>query len=88
MGTLNEPAFVWSKTFPWIGRKPVADLREALAPVVVKRHAALTDPGRVGELLRAIEDYREHLVTRSGQLAALVFQRPGELRAAEWTDLT
>src|SRR5450432_616905 len=32
-----------------------ADLRGALAPVVTTNHAAVTDPGRVGELLRAIQ---------------------------------
>lgn len=58
-------------------RDPTADLREALAPVVVKHHAALTDPQRVGELLRAVEFYRGHAVTRAAlQLAPLVFQRP------------
>lgn len=38
-------------------RDPSADLRGALAPVVSKSHAAITDPAKVGELLRALDDY-------------------------------
>jgi integrase len=69
-------------------RDPSADLRDALAPVYVKHHAAITDPKRTGELLRAIDDYQGHPVTRAAlQLAALVFQRPGELRSAQWSEV-
>ncbi len=69
-------------------RDLAADLRDALAPVHVKHHAAITDPKRVGELLRAITSYKGHGVTRAAlQLAPLVFQRPGELRMAEWTEI-
>lgn len=68
-------------------RDPSADLRDALKPVVVEHMAAITDPKRVGELLRAIEDYKGQPVTRFAlQLAPLVFVRPGELRKAEWVE--
>jgi integrase len=64
-----------------------ADLRGALAPVVTTNHAAVTDPGRVGELLRAIHGYRGNAATRYAlKLAALTFVRPGELRHATWTE--
>lgn len=69
-------------------RDPAADLRDALASVVVTHHPAITDPKRVGELLRALDGYKGHLVTRAAlQLAPLVFQRPGELRRAEWSEI-
>ena len=69
-------------------RDVAADLRDALAPVHVRHHAAITDPKRVGELLRAIAAYKGHGVTRAAlQLAPLVFQRPGELRMAEWSEV-
>ena len=69
-------------------RNAAADLRDALQPVRVTHHAAITDPKRVGELLRAIAGYRGHAVTRTAlQLAPLVFQRPGELRMAEWSEI-
>jgi integrase len=66
---------------------PSAALQDALTPVVVTHHAAITDPKRVGELLRAISGYKGHLITRVAlQLAPLVFQRPAELRKAEWAE--
>ena len=69
-------------------RDPAADLREALTPVQAKHHAAITDPKRVGELLRAIQSYKGHPVTRTALvLAPLLFQRPGELRHAEWMQI-
>jgi integrase len=69
-------------------RDPAADLRDALAPVLVRHHAAITDPKHTGELLRAIAAYRGQPVTRAAlQLAPLVFQRPGELRMAEWAEM-
>ncbi len=69
-------------------RDVAADLRDALTPVQVRHHAAITDPKRVGELLRAIASYKGHGVTRAAlQLAPLVFQRPGELRMAEWSEI-
>lgn len=69
-------------------RDPTADLRGALAPVTVKHHAAITDPQQIGELLRAIHDYQGQPSTASAlKLAPLVFVRPGELRAAEWSEV-
>src|SRR5258708_2160553 len=64
-----------------------ADLRGALAPVLSEHHAAITEPARIGELLRAIDGYTGHTVTAYAlKLAPLLFVRPGELRHAEWTD--
>jgi integrase len=55
--------------------------------VLVRHTAAITDPQRVGELLRAIEGYKGMPITRGAlQLAPLVFVRPGELRKAEWAE--
>ncbi len=66
---------------------PTAALRGALAPVVTKNRAAITDPVRVGELLRTIDSYRGHVVTWYAlRLAPMVFVRPGELIRAEWVE--
>jgi integrase len=63
------------------------DLRGALAPVVTKNHAAVTDPAEIGKLLLAIDSYRGHPATEIAlKFAPLVFVRPGELRQAEWTE--
>jgi len=68
-------------------RDPTADLRGALAPVVVKNHPAVTDPKKVGELLRAIDAYHGQPATEAAlKLAPLLFVRPGELRAARWEE--
>ncbi|MDR2880769.1 MAG: site-specific integrase [Azoarcus sp.] len=70
-----------------IDRNPAADLRGALPPVQVDHRAAIVEPAKVGELLRAIESYQGYLVTRCAlRLAPLVFVRPGELRKAEWSE--
>jgi integrase len=69
-------------------RDPTADLRGALTPVKVTHRAALTDPAKVGELLRAIDGYTGGLIARSAlKFAPLVFARPGELRQAEWSEI-
>lgn len=69
-------------------RDPTADLRGALAPVVVTNRAAILDPAKVGELLRAIDAYSGQPATEIAlKLAPLVFVRPGELRAAEWSEI-
>jgi len=68
-------------------RDHAADLRDALTPVNVKHRAAITDPKRAGQLLRAIYDYEGMPATRAAlKLAPLVFVRPGELRKAEWAE--
>ena len=68
-------------------RDPTADLRGALTPVKERHHASITDPKRVGELMRAIDGYRGSFITKCAlRLAPLVFVRPGELRKAEWVE--
>ena len=69
-------------------RNPVADLRGALSTAPERHHAAITDPGELGGLLRAIEGYSGDPVTRAAlKLSALLFVRPGELRHAEWAEI-
>lgn len=62
-----------------------ADLTGALKPVIVKNMAAVLSPAKAGDLLRAIDAYSGQPTTRAAmQLAALIFQRPGNIRAMEW----
>lgn len=68
-------------------RDPSADLKGALAPKATQNYAAITEPTKVGELLRAIAEYDGQQTTHAAlRLAPYVFVRPGELRAAEWTE--
>jgi integrase len=63
------------------------DLKGALKPVTVKNFAAVTEPAKVGQLLRAIDGYQGQPSTEYAlKLAPLVFVRPGELRGAEWAE--
>lgn len=69
-------------------RDPSRDLRGSLPPVKERHHASITDPTRIGALLRAIDGYQGSIVTKSAlQLAPLVFVRPVELRTAEWDEI-
>jgi len=61
------------------------DLKGALPPPNVKHHAAITDPVKFGELIRAIDGFKGTLVVKCAlKLAPLIFVRPGELRQTEW----
>jgi integrase len=67
-------------------RDPTGDLRRALPAVRPTHFAAITDPKRVGALMRAIDGYEGSLTVRCAlRLAPLVFVRPGELRHAQWS---
>jgi Phage integrase central domain/Arm DNA-binding domain len=66
---------------------PTGGLRGALQSVNVEHRAAITEPKRVGELLRAIDGYvGQPSMHYALKLAPYVFVRPGELRAAEWLE--
>jgi integrase len=69
-------------------RDPSGDLRGALPPAEEKHLASFTDPKEFGQLIRAIDSYQGSVVVRCAlRLAPLVFVRPGELRAAEWSEI-
>lgn len=69
-------------------RDVTADLRGAFKDAEKKHYAAITDPVKLGELLRAIEAYTGHPCTVAAmKLAPMLFVRPGELRTAEWAEI-
>ena len=69
-------------------RNIALDLKGALQPVVKTHLASVTEPKRVGELLRMIDAYQGTLTVQCAlRLAPLVFVRPGELRSALWSDI-
>ncbi len=68
-------------------RNPSADLRGALPPAKAKHYPSITEPDKVGALMRAINGYSGSIITATAlKLAPLVFARPGELRQAEWSE--
>lgn len=53
-----------------------------------RHYAAITDPQKLGQLLRDIQAYSGNVITRAAlQLSPLLFQRPGQLRLAHWEDV-
>ncbi len=66
---------------------PTFALRDALTKPIVTPRAAVTVPKALGALLRAIDSFDgQPTVLAALQLMALLFPRPGELRAAEWAE--
>jgi integrase len=67
---------------------PADDLAGALEQPQTKHFASVTDPEKIGDLLRAMYSYRGSPVTLAAlKLAPMLFVRPGELRKARWADL-
>ncbi len=71
----------------WLDADPTPGLRGAIATRKTRSHAAITDPGKLGSLLRAIDAYEGQPTTKIAlKLMALLFPRPGELRQARWVE--
>lgn len=69
-------------------RDVTADLKGALTPYRSKHFGAITEPNKLGDLLRAINAYRGGIIVKTAlQLAPILFQRPGELRGAAWSEI-
>jgi integrase len=69
-------------------RDITADIRGALTPSRATNYAAITEPRRIGELMRAIDGYvGQPQVETALRIAPYVFARPGELRGARWAEL-
>ena len=65
-----------------------ADLRGALKPWTKQHMPTITDPEKIGSLLRAIHSYPGYFPVHCAlRLAPLVFTRSTELRAAEWSEI-
>ena len=63
-------------------------LKGRLTPYRGKSFAAIVDPLRMGELLRAMRRYKGGPIVRTAlQLAPLLYQRPGNLANMEWAEL-
>jgi len=66
---------------------PTVALRGALTEYKPKPRAAIIEPKAFGALLRAIENFDGQPTTAAAlKLMALLFPRPGEMRAAEWAE--
>ena len=69
-------------------RDPTQDIKGVLIPKRNKHMATITNPKKVGELLRAIDGYDGDITTKFAlKLTPYVMLRPGELRSAEWSEI-
>jgi integrase len=71
-----------------IERDVTVDLKGALTVIPKTNYAAITEPNQAGELMRSIFNYSGHAYAVAAlKLSPLLFVRPGELRAAEWSEI-
>lgn len=64
---------------------PARDLIDAIPPAQTTHFASITEPEKVGEMLRAFDGFTGTFpVLCALKLAPMLFVRPGELRKAEW----
>ncbi|MCA0919237.1 tyrosine-type recombinase/integrase [Pseudooceanicola nanhaiensis] len=67
---------------------PTYGLKDALIRPRPQHRAAITEPSKVGGLMRAIDDFSGQRTTQLAlRLLALTALRPGELRMAEWDEI-
>ena len=82
---------VWEYWLPTAGveqRNITEGLKARLTPYRGKSFAAIVEPKRFGDLMRAIKAYKGGPIVRTAlQLAPLLYQRPGNLRMMEWAEL-
>lgn len=78
----------WLPTTTAQQRNITEGLKARLTPYRSKTFAAIVDPARFGDLLRALSTYKGGPAVRTAlQLAPLLYQRPGNLREMEWVEL-
>jgi integrase len=66
---------------------PIPALKDSLQDYVKGEYAGLTEPRAVGQLLRDIHAYSGRIETKTlMKLMAYLWQRPSELRMAEWEE--
>lgn len=69
-------------------RDPSSDLRGAVMPKSKVHYPTITDPKKIGALMRAIDALSGSPMIRAAlKFQAYTFVRPGELRRAEWSEI-
>ena len=78
----------WLPTATVQQRNITEGLKARLTPYRGSSFAAIVEPARFGELMRAIKHYKGGPIVRTAlQLAPLLYQRPGNLREMEWAEI-
>ena len=88
LGLARQVWDYWLPTADVQQRNITEGLRARLVPYRGKNFAAIVDPKRMGELIRAIKGYRGGEIVKTAlHLTPLLYQRPGNLRMMEWKEL-
>lgn len=78
----------WLPTAEVDQRNITEGLKARLQPFRGKNFPAILEPKRLGEMMRAIKHYKGGMVVRVAlQLTPLIYQRPGNVRMMEWSEL-
>lgn len=88
LGLARQVWDYWLPTADVQQRNITEGLRARLVPYRGKNFAAIVEPKRMGELMRAIKGYRGGEIVKTAlHLTPLLYQRPGNLRMMEWKEL-
>lgn len=88
VGQLCGQVFRFAVAEGSVERDVTADLRGAYKQSEKQHYAAITDPKKLGDLLRSIHAYDGSAYTQAAlKLSPLLFLRPGELRTGEWAEI-
>lgn len=88
LGLARQVWDYWLPTADVQQRNITEGLRARLVPYRGKNFAAIVDPKRMGELMRAIKGYRGGEIVKTAlHLTPMLYQRPGNLRMMEWKEL-
>lgn len=79
----------YAKVAGYVKHNEAADISEALTSKGERQHrAAITDPTKIGDLLRSIDEYPGDISTRYAlRIMPYVFVRSSELRCATWAEI-
>lgn len=88
LGVAKQIWDYWLPTADLQQRNITEGLKARLTPYSGKNFAAILDPKRMGELMRAIQSYKGGPIVRTAlRLTPYLYQRPGNLRMMEWAEL-
>lgn len=88
LGQICGQIFRFAVAADLVERDVTADLKGAYAKAVRGHRGAITEPAKLGGLLRDLDAYVGHpYCTPALRLAPHVFLRPGELRTGEWSEI-
>ena len=78
--------FAYANAMGYTSNDPSRGIKYALTQPKVEHFAAILDPHKIGQLLRAMESYDQPITRIAMMMGLYTFVRPGELRQAQWCE--